>query len=115
MNKVKIIGIFCAVPFAGSNPCSATHLYDANSADPFHPNCKRAVEVTGSTANGTDGTSGCPADGSSRAWKLLGSVEGDKILVDFRPKGGPANLKGVYDSTAPEGIKWPDGNKWTKL
>jgi len=92
-------------PFAGSY------------ADPKHPNCKRAIEVTGNVASlsGTDGTPGCPPDGSGRVWKLEGSVKGSNILVDFTPKGGPANLLGVYDTSAPEGIKWPDGNKWAKI
>jgi len=118
-------------PFAGSY------------ADPKHPNCKRAIEVTGNVASlsGTDGTpgefvicrgclyslclfqkiesnityTGCPPDGSGRVWKLEGSVKGSNILVDFTPKGGPANLLGVYDTSAPEGIKWPDGNKWAKI
>mmetsp|Transcript_2289 Transcript_2289/g.3151 ORF Transcript_2289/g.3151 Transcript_2289/m.3151 type:complete len:149 (+) Transcript_2289:97-543(+) len=95
------------VPFSGSY------------ADPFHPNCKRVIElVSGSnmaSLTGTDGTPGCPPDGSGRAWKLSGIVDGSNILVDFSPKGGPRNLKGFYDTTAPEGIKWPDGNKWAKL
>jgi hypothetical protein len=84
-------------------------------ADPFHPNCQRVISVDGSTASlkGTDGNPGCPIDGSGKNWTLTGKVDGDTILVDFRPKGGPPDLKGVWDTTSPAGIRWPDGNKWT--
>lgn len=97
----------------------AANAADFNGAfsDPFHPNCQRIISSDGAVAKlkGTDGTPGCPADGSGRAWQLTGQVSGENILVDFRPKGGPANLKGVWDTTVPgaAGIRWPDGNKWT--
>ena len=98
---------------------------DATSSDPFtgkygdpkHPNCKREIVVSSSNqarVSGTDGTPGCPPDGSGKPWTLSGTVDGPTILVDFSPKGGPANLKGVYDTSDPEGIQWPDGNKWVK-
>ena len=91
--------------------------FSGSYADPFHPNCQRVIVVPkGSNEaklKGTDGNPGCPADGSGTAWQLSGKVDGDSILVDFRPKGGPADLKGVWDPTSPVGIKWPDGNKWT--
>jgi hypothetical protein len=46
---------------------------------------------------------------SGKKWTLTGRVSGKNIYVDFSPKGGPRNLKGVWDGN---GIKWPDGNKW---
>jgi hypothetical protein len=57
---------------------------------------------------GTDGNPGCPADGSGTPWTLTAKVEGEDIFVDFSPKGGPKDLKGVFDGT---GINWPDGKK----
>jgi hypothetical protein len=83
-------------------------------ADPNHPNCQRVVSVSGAdaTLTGTDGNPGCPPDGSGKAWKLMGKVDGNSIFVDFSPKGGPPGLKGIWDNSAPAGIKWPDGNKW---
>ena len=89
--------------------------FTGSYADPKHPNCQRVVSVKGAEAKltGTDGTPGCPPDGSGRAWSLEGKVDGDTIFVDFSPKGGPPGLKGVWDAAAPAGIKWPDGNKWT--
>lgn len=86
--------------------------FSGSYADPFHPNCQRIISMEGSSAKlkGTDGTPGCPADGSGRAWSLDGTVKGDEIFVDFTPKGGPKDLKGVWDGS---GIKWPDGNKWS--
>jgi hypothetical protein len=90
--------------------------FSGSYADPFHQNCQRVIEVKGSSAilSGTDGNPACPPDGSGTAWKLTGKVDGDKIFVDFSPKGGPTNLKGYWDASSPAGIKWPDGNKWTK-
>jgi hypothetical protein len=55
---------------------------------------------------GTDGNPGCPADGSGKEWTLTGKVFEDKIFVDFSPKGGPRDYKGVFDGN---GIKWSDG------
>ena len=90
--------------------------FSGSYADPKHPNCKRVIVEDSSTSvvvSGTDGTPGCPPDGSGNPWKLAGTVREDKILVDFSPKGGPKNLEGVYDASSPPGIRWPDGNKWT--
>jgi hypothetical protein len=89
--------------------------FTGSYADPFHPNCQRIVRVNGVDAalQGTDGSPGCPPDGTGAPWKLTGKVDGSTIFVDFSPKGGPPGLKGVWDDTAPAGIKWPDGKKWT--
>mmetsp|Transcript_24116 Transcript_24116/g.55336 ORF Transcript_24116/g.55336 Transcript_24116/m.55336 type:complete len:175 (-) Transcript_24116:3215-3739(-) len=102
-----------AEPF---DPQTFAHTY----SDPKHPNCKRIVQVSKygndfgeAKLAGTDGNPGCPEDGSGNLWRLNGDIVGDKITVDFSPKGGPASLKGVWDPTSPPGIRWPDGNKWT--
>jgi hypothetical protein len=86
--------------------------FQGSYADPFHPNCERVITTStarGVTLRGTDGNPGCPVDGSGREWTLTGTVNGNDILVDFTPKGGPKDLKGVWDG---DGIRWPDGNKW---
>eukprot|EP00567_Pseudictyota_dubia_P013707 CAMPEP_0197457552 /NCGR_PEP_ID=MMETSP1175-20131217/46408_1 /TAXON_ID=1003142 /ORGANISM="Triceratium dubium, Strain CCMP147" /LENGTH=344 /DNA_ID=CAMNT_0042991953 /DNA_START=107 /DNA_END=1141 /DNA_ORIENTATION=+ len=90
--------------------------FSGSYADPNHPNCLREIKVEGTTADvsGTDGDPGCPPDGSGDGWDLVGKVDGDTILVDFSPKGGPANLKGVYESSPIPGIRWPDGNLWSR-
>jgi hypothetical protein len=90
--------------------------FSGNYADPKHPNCKRQINVLGSTAyvTGTDGTPGCPADGSGQPWKLVGKVSGDEnIFVDFSPKGGPKDLEGKWEAEPVPGIRWPDGNLWS--
>lgn len=90
--------------------------FNGSYSDPFHPNCLRVVSVSkdpsssSATLTGTDGNPGCPADGSGKEWTLTGKVDGDNILVDFSPKGGPKDLKGLWDG---DGIRWPDGNKWS--
>uniref|UniRef100_A0A7R9VQM6 Uncharacterized protein n=1 Tax=Pseudictyota dubia TaxID=2749911 RepID=A0A7R9VQM6_9STRA len=90
------------------------NVFNHQYSDPKHPNCKRVVMVRqdgSGTVSGTDGSPGCPEDGSGKIWRLpVGEADGKTIVVDFSPKGGPANLKGVWDGS---GIKWPDGNKWT--
>ena len=71
-----------AEPF---EPSTFSHQYN----DPKHPNCKRIVVVKAdgtAAVSGTDGTPGCPEDGSGNVWRLVGEVEGNKILVDFSPK-----------------------------
>lgn len=109
---VSIASVTAAISTAPmiANAADLTGSY----SDPKHPNCQREIVVNGLNADikGTDGTPGCPPDGSGKAWKLQGKInaEGDSIFVDFSPKGGPKDLKGAWDGS---GIKWPDGNKWT--
>ena len=85
-------------------------------ADPNHPNCKREISVSGASAkvSGTDGNPGCPASGAGQQWSLAGEVQTNEktILVDFTPKGGPKNLKGVWEESPTKGIRWPDNNLW---
>lgn len=93
--------------------------FSGKYSDPKHPNCKREIAMVDSRnvkIAGTDGSPGCPPDGSGKAWRLSGRIVGERsLLVDFTPKGGPADLEGVYDDQAsPERIAWPDGNAWTR-
>lgn len=52
------------------------HDFTGSYADPKHPNCLREVVVVGKSADvsGTDGTPGCPADGSGKKWDLKGKI-----------------------------------------
>lgn len=110
----SLMSVIATSPMAANAATDFTGSY----ADPFHPYCLREItQVTGATAgaatvSGTDGTPGCPPDGSGRVWSLVGKIEGDSILVDFTPKGGPKDLKGVWESAPKPGIRWPDGNLW---
>ncbi|GKY93062.1 hypothetical protein MPSEU_000274500 [Mayamaea pseudoterrestris] len=109
--SVATASVIIASSVAGANAID----FNGSYADPFHPNCRRIVSVSsGSTATlkGTDGNPGCPTDGSGREWTLTGTIDADgkNIVVDFTPKGGPKDLKGAWDG---DGIRWPDGNKWT--
>ena len=71
------------------------------STDPKHPNCLRNIAVEKGNPNaqisGTDGNPGCPPGGEGKTWALSGKVDGDSLLVDFSPKGGPKDLKGTWD------------------
>jgi hypothetical protein len=98
-------------------------------SDPFHPNCQRVIVAqdrsklpagAAVTLRGTDGNPGCPPDGSGAPWTLAGTADAasGSLLVDFSPKGGPANLRGAWEegeAGGSPGIRWPDGNKWTKI
>ena len=101
-----------------SSPLAVSAVdFSGSYADPFHPNCRREVQVVSPSladVTGTDGTPGCPPDGSGRAWSLTGKIDGDSILIDFTPKGGPKDLKGVWEPSPVPGIRFPDGNLWSK-
>lgn len=97
------------------NPLSGNAFdFSGSYSDPNHPNCQRVIKQSGSNAllKGTDGNPGCPADGSGKAWELSGKVDGESILIDFQPKGGPKDLKGVWEAKN-KGIRFPDGNLWS--
>jgi hypothetical protein len=85
----------------------------------FHPMCKREIQVKDdgklAVVLGEDGNPGCESGSTTKSWKLSGKVEGDSIYVDFSPKGGPKDLVGKWEDAAPQGIRWPDSNKWTRL
>jgi hypothetical protein len=113
----KAASVAAASAIIASSPLASNAVVDFSGSysDPNHPNCQRVVTVNGIstlTIKGTDGNPGCPVGGAGKEWALDGKLDGNSILVDFSPKGGPKNLKGVW---AGDGIRWPDGNKWSLL
>ena len=117
--------LFAAAP-ASFAKNSAAPPFDGAYSDPKHPGCPRniAMVLDGDAegvveVSGKDGTPGCTGDGPTRPWRLSGKTQGDKILVDFSPKGGPRNLLGQWEAASPsspsDGIRWPDSNKWSKV
>jgi len=101
--------------------------------DPNHPGCLRQVkivgaplkadgtrpyypvmEITGYDGNGSGST--CTDDDRptrAQLWKIQGKVKSNTdAVIDFSPKGGPANLAATFET---DGIVFPDGNKWTKI
>lgn len=88
---------------------AADSVFVGQYNDPNHPKCLRKITASGKdiTIVGSDEIDG------SKQWLLKATEDyPGTIFVDFSPKGGPPDLLGVYDNNA---IKWPDGNKWTKL
>ena len=120
----KIMRDAASVGFAASiasvvllgGPNAATAIdFTGSYADPNHPGCARLISVENDNKaliSGADGNPGCPG-GGGRPWKLVGKVDGDKIFVDFSPKGGPKDLTGVWEAGKNPGVRFPDGNKWT--
>lgn len=95
--------------------------FEGSYADPNHPNCLRNIEIhhfPQVIVSGTDGSPGCPPDGSGKAWTLEGRIqlpEATSVLIDFSPKGGPKDLLGTWVNLPQPGILFPDGNLWAKL
>ena len=73
--------------------------------DPAHPGCTRKIVVQGNTAFITG------ADEDGKPWKVKGKIEGNSIIVDFTPKGGPTGVEAKY--IVGKGLAFPDGNVWT--
>eukprot|EP00534_Pseudo-nitzschia_fraudulenta_P004575 CAMPEP_0201120338 /NCGR_PEP_ID=MMETSP0850-20130426/4406_1 /ASSEMBLY_ACC=CAM_ASM_000622 /TAXON_ID=183588 /ORGANISM="Pseudo-nitzschia fraudulenta, Strain WWA7" /LENGTH=186 /DNA_ID=CAMNT_0047386443 /DNA_START=191 /DNA_END=748 /DNA_ORIENTATION=+ len=115
-------------------PNDSSYPVPGEYSDPNHPNCKRSIRASESASaaattttaaataaaefssvvvTGTDGSPGCPPDGSGVSWSVEGSFlrrDGrTTVVVDFSPKGGPEHLTGTR---TPEGILWEDGNLW---
>ena len=81
--------------------------FQGTYSDPAHPGCTRRITLAGRNAIITG------ADEDGKPWKVAAVPQGDKILADFSPKGGPADVVGQWLGTG--GIKFPDGNVWAKL
>jgi len=116
LERVAAVATISAV-ISGAPMAGNAVDFSGSYGDPNHPNCLREVQVVSPSladVTGTDGTPGCPPDGSGRKWSLTGKIEGDSILIDFSPKGGPKNLKGVWEPSPVPGIRFPDGNLWSK-
>ena len=125
-----------------SGPSSAAASTDSAQLDgtywdPYHPSGIRSVMVTGNTATiaGKDEPAGplwkvrgccsnrlrrsslCTMTSQLIFWiptpQLSGAVNGDEVLIDFSPKGGPKDLLGKFVATSADstGIVFPDGNK----
>lgn len=74
--------------------------------DPQHPGCARKVSKSGQFITITG------ADEDGKKWIVKGQTNGLDLLLDFSPKGGPQKVLAKADSL---GIRFPDGNVWTKL
>jgi hypothetical protein len=119
-NAAAVASIAATLALSPLASNAATVNVAGSYADPNHPNCQRIITSASSSLEsseiiltGTDGNPGCPPDGSGTSWQLMGSVQGSDVFVDFSPKGGPKDLKGVYNEET-RAILWPDGNTWTQ-
>merc|ERR1719359_2066243 len=74
--------------------------------DAAHPGCTRKIAVNGSKAF----ISGADEDG--KKFKVTGEVKGKSTIVDFTPKGGPADVEAKF--VIGKGLVFPDGNVWSK-
>jgi hypothetical protein len=115
IQKAASIASISAAIAASPMVANAKPEFAGSYSDPKHENCLRVVEVKGNVAmiSGTDGSPACPPDGAGKAWNLQGKINGDEIFIDFTPKGGPKDMTGLWEDDTP-GIRFPDGNKWTK-
>jgi hypothetical protein len=102
-----------------STPAASVIDVAGSYSDPKHPNCERVIVSNAETPSeftltGTDGNPACTADGTGlKTFRLVGKVDKDaNVYVDFSPKGGPKDLKGLFDPSR-RAILWPDGNVWS--
>lgn len=95
-----------------ASPAQAASVFEGEYNDPNHPGCLRRIEADGRVV-GADGTPGCLNGEPQKEWVLQGVIDEDnkRIFIDFSPKGGPKDLVGVWTDG---GIKFPDGNLWSK-
>jgi hypothetical protein len=114
-----VASVSAALATAPAVDTDSSSFFNGSFSDPKHPNCQRVVAVTPgtnqATVQGTDGSPGCPPDGSGKPWRLTATIDADKIFVDFSPKGGPKGLQGTWEQgglLSPSGIRWGDGNLW---
>mmetsp|Transcript_26195 Transcript_26195/g.36037 ORF Transcript_26195/g.36037 Transcript_26195/m.36037 type:complete len:164 (+) Transcript_26195:33-524(+) len=104
-------GFLPLAPVYASDAKSVTSIFVGTYDDPNHPGCMRKITVKGKEVSiiGSDNIDG------SNQWLIKAKEDfPGTIFVDFSPKGGPKDLLGVF-SEPDNGIKWPDGNLWTKL
>ena len=94
-----------ATPGSGS---AAGVRFAGTYDDPQHPGCTRKVVLAGGNVivTGTDEVGGKP-------WKIKGQTytEYKAVVLDFRPKGGPADVIARWNGL---GLVFDDGNVWTR-
>ena len=102
----------------------AGSIFDGRYSDPNHPEGFREIKIDGDVDPNTGFQSGtCVGSDTSSTepdWTLTakaGQTETfDEIVIDFSPKGGPADFIGRFESEGGEGIRWlADNNKWPKV
>ncbi|KOO32147.1 hypothetical protein Ctob_015260 [Chrysochromulina tobinii] len=76
-------------------------------SDPMHPGCTRKIQLSAGKAF----IAGSDEDG--KPWKVVGTVTGNDIIIDFSPKGGPKDVKATF--VIGKGITFPDGNVWSRI
>lgn len=118
MTKIVAASIGAAA-FSGSSlaPVPAVYAveqpaYVGSYSDPNHPGCARTITVAGKDVivAGSDNVDG------SAPWKLIAKTQADgSLIIDFSPKGGPADLKSVYGGNALSFPAFGPDAKWTKL
>lgn len=94
----------------------AEEIMQGEYTDPNHPGCERVFKVVNSTHGDMFGNDDCKS--STEPWGPLSVSITDTytLICDFSPKGGPADLQGVYTAASPYGhITWEDGNVWSQI
>ncbi|GKY90580.1 hypothetical protein MPSEU_000031700 [Mayamaea pseudoterrestris] len=111
----KAASVATASAIIGGSALVSNAVVDLNGSytDEQHPECTRQVKVNRFTKvaklTGTDPNPACGFGTGEKAWTLTGKVNGEQILVDETPIGGPNKVPGVWEKG---GIRFPDGKKW---
>ena len=72
---------------------------------PSGSNAKVTLQGAKAIVTGTDEVGGKP-------WKVKGQFSGKRMLLDFTPKGGPADVLVTWNGI---GLAFPDGTVWKKI
>merc|ERR1719498_901241 len=109
----------CVESYAAYSICANNipypSIFEGKYSDPNHEECPRSIEVSGHEAvvKGADGEDGgdCKNGKTGEAFAVKGKIDGNQIIIDFSPKGGPKDLIGYWNGAD---LVFEDGNKWHK-
>merc|ERR1719261_228488 len=98
-----------AATSVGKDTKARKNPFQGKFSDPAHSDMTRAIEYAGGRDYQISG-----ADEDKKPWKVFGKRKNsDTLIVDFTPKGGPAEV--VAKVQVGGDIKFPDGNVWKRL
>jgi len=112
---VPKLGAFAAAAALPAWAATEASPFVGRFTDPNHPGGTRDIALSDTKVGMFQLATvvGGGGRGEPASYELPAMVFGDKITVDFSPKGGPKDLTGVWVDGA--GIRWPDGNTWPKV
>mmetsp|Transcript_17967 Transcript_17967/g.41936 ORF Transcript_17967/g.41936 Transcript_17967/m.41936 type:complete len:189 (+) Transcript_17967:89-655(+) len=122
--QAGLVAAAAAGPLAVQEEASASPVrWSGTYRDPMHPGCLRRITKDKDTflivgTSSKDGSKDCKSNPKTvQRWELTGTVPfnpfgPEEMIIDFTPKGGPSAVTATLEKG---GIRFPDGNKWTRI